>query len=235
MPLFELTPRTALIVAPHADDEVLGAGGLLARLSAVGWKTHVQYAVISGYPSMASGDVSSTKARVAEVEAAVEVLGITGYQALFHGDLHHLKLDAVAQSDLIGFVEAGIERVRPYLVVIPCLGHYHQDHRAVAQACVAALRPSPPGRLPFVPLVWAYGHGAAGWGGTAYEFRPTVFVDISAVIDKKMQAMACYASQLCDAPHLRSLDKIRDFSASWGNYAGVAHAEPFECLRVAAL
>ena len=235
MPLFELTPRRALVVAPHADDEVLGAGGLMARLSAAGWETHVLYATVSGYPSLVSGDVSQTHARVAEVQAALEVLGAAGYEALYLGERNHLRLDAVPQSELIQFFEAGLARVKPFLVVMPCFGHYHQDHRAVAQACVAALRPAPSGRLPFVPVVWAYGHGAAGWGGSPYDFDPTVFVDISAVIEVKMEALRCYASQICEAPHLRSLDKIRSWSASWGNFAGVAHAEPFECIRLAAL
>jgi N-acetylglucosamine malate deacetylase 1 len=233
MPIFELTARRALVLAPHADDEVLGAGGLLARLSALGWETHVLYATISGYPSVALGEVSHTEARVAEVEAALEVLGVTGYEALFVGDDKHLRLDSVPQAELIGAVEAALGRVEPYLVVVPCFGHYHQDHRAVAQACIAALRPAPGARLPFVPAVLAYGHGASGWGGVPYEFRPTVFADISDVIELKMAAMACYASQLCTPPHLRSLEKIRRWSASWGNYAGVAHAEPFECLRLA--
>jgi len=235
MSLFELTPRKALVVAPHADDEVLGAGGLIARLSASGWQIHVLYATISGYPSMVLGDVSRTEARIAEVEAATKVLGVAGYEALFRGEGNHLRLDAVPQAELIQFIEAGLMRVRPFLAVIPCFGHYHQDHRAVAQACVAALRPAPAARLPFVPVVLAYGHGAAGWGGAPFEFRPTVFVDISQVIEIKMKAMACYASQLCDAPHLRSPDKIRRFSESWGNSAGVAHAEPFECTRLAVL
>jgi len=207
----------------------------MARLSAGGCEVHVLLATISGYGSMALGATSETSARVDEVRAALEVVGAAGHEALFLGQEHHLRLDAVPQSDLIGFVERGIARVRPTLLVMPCFGHYHQDHRAMADACVAALRPAPEGRLPYVPMVLAYGHGAAGWGGPRYEFHPSVFVDISDVIDVKLKALACYASQLCDPPHLRSLDKVASWSATWGNYMGVPHAEAFECVRLAAL
>jgi len=238
MPLFDLfglTPRRALVIAPHADDEVLGAGGLIGRASAGGWEIHVLYATISGYLSIVRGDVSQTDTRTAEVEAALKVLGVASYEALFLGETHHLRLDAVPQSDLIQFIEKWVAKLSPSLVVMPCRGHYHQDHRAVADACVAALRPAPDGRLPFVPMVLAYGHAAAGWGGSYYDFNPSVFVDITEVLEIKIQALRCYQSQICDSPHPRSLESVRNLSAAWGNFAGVTYAEPFECLRFAVL
>lgn len=224
--------KRAVVVAPHADDEVLGAGGLMARLADAGWEVHVLFATISGYPSAFRADVSDTGARVTEAEAALKVLGATGHEALFLDEEKHLRLDTVAQSDLIGFVERGLQRVRPSLVVIPCRGHYHQDHRAVSDACVTAMRPAPHGGRPLIPLVLAYGHSAAGWGGRAFEFAPSVFVDVTSVIDRKLEALACYQSQLCDPPHPRSLPALRDHCAMWGAYAGVQYAEPFESLRI---
>ena len=38
-----------LVVAPHADDEVLGAGGLVALAQIRGWRVHVLYATVAGY------------------------------------------------------------------------------------------------------------------------------------------------------------------------------------------
>jgi N-acetylglucosamine malate deacetylase 1 len=233
--VFGSSPRRALIVAPHADDEVLGAGGLICNLSQKGWDIHVLYATVSGYASLARGDFSQTTGRTAEVAAALKVLGVAGYEALFLGETHHLRLDTVPQCELVQFVEKWIAGVRPSLVVLPCRGHYHQDHRAVAEAGIAALRPAPDGRLPFVPMVLAYGHAAAGWGGGSYEFHPALFVDITRVMEAKIQALACYESQICAVPHPRSLDSVRNWAAAWGGYAGVAYAEPFECLRLAVL
>jgi N-acetylglucosamine malate deacetylase 1 len=235
MPIFETTSQRVLVVAPHADDEVLGAGGTIARATNMGWEVHVLYTTISGYPSIARGDVSDTSARTVEVEAALKVLGVAGYEALFLGETHHLHLDAVPQSELIQFVEKWVAKINPSLMIIPCHGHYHQDHRAVAAACVAALRPAGNARLPFVPIVLAYGHAAAGWGGSHYDFHPSIFVDITQTIQIKMEALSFYQSQVCEPPHPRSLDSVRNWSATWGNLAGVNHAEPFECLRLAVL
>jgi N-acetylglucosamine malate deacetylase 1 len=229
--LFGMSPGCALVVAPHADDEVLGAGGIMARLAASGWKVHVLFATVAGYPSMARKDVSSSQARLAEAEAALKTLRAASYEALFH-EANHLRLDAVPQCDLIDFVQKGICGSLS-IAIVPSRSHYHQDHRALADACAAALRPAPNARLPFVPVVLAYSSHAGDWGHRCADFRANVFVDITEFMETKLEALSCYASQMCESPHPRSLEAVRSWSAHWGVYGGVKYAEPFECLRFA--
>ena len=223
--------KRMMVLAPHADDEVLGAGGLMAKASRQGWEVHVQFATISGYASAPRGDVSDTSSREDEVRAAAQVLGVAGYEALYLGEQWHLRLDAVPQQDIISFIERGLRRLRPALVAIPCLGHYHQDHRAMCRAAIAALRPAPDGARPLVPMVLAYNHAHGGWGGEGYSFHPAVFVDITDCIETKLAALECYRSQVCLEPHPRSASMLRSNCAHWGAYAGVAYAEAFECIR----
>lgn len=233
--LFDLDRKEALVVAPHADDEVLAAGGLIARLCGEGWNVRVLYGVVSGFTSLSGAGSSITVDREAECLSALTVLGCTHWDALYRGEEAHLRLDTVPQAELIQGIESHLELQRPSLAVIPSEADHHQDHRAMARACVTALRPAPEGQRPRVPLVLAYGQsGAAGWGGEAYRFDPVAFVDISAVIEKKLEAMACYASQLRDAPHGRSLEGIRARAAVFGALGGCAYAEGFECLRYVA-
>jgi len=225
--------KTAVIIAPHADDETLDAGGVIAVLSAAGWEIHVLFATISGYPSMWRENHSTTPDREQEVQAAMKTLGVDSYKSLYRGEEKHLRLDTVPQTEIIGFLENQITQIRPSIAVIPCRGHYHQDHRALSDACVAAMRPAPDcSNRPFVPLVLAYGHSALGWGGELFAFRPSVFVDISGHIDKKLAALECYQSQVFAPPHPRSIEKVKLYSATWGSHAGVEYAEPFECLRL---
>lgn len=226
-----LSPKVALVVAPHADDEILGAGGFIARASQAGWEVGVLFATVSGYRSAVSGESSTGDERLQEVQAALKMAGAAWFEIFRRHEDHHLRLDQVPQTELIAFIESFLSRCRPSVVIVPCRGHYHQDHRALADACVTALRPAPTGRLPFVPVVLAYGHAAAGWGGQAFGFQPNFFVDISGVVETKLQALACYRSQVFPPPHARSLDAVRHQAASWGAYAGVSHAEPYECLR----
>lgn len=231
MSLFDVKLKRALVIAPHADDEVLGAGGLIARCAAEGWEMHVLFATISGYTSMARQDVSSTDGRIAEAESAMKTLGVSGYDVLFR-ETNHCRLDAVPQGELISFVEKNLCKAVS-LVIVPSRAHSHQDHRALADACAAALRPAPDGHLPFVPVVLGYGSPVGDWSYRFGEFRATVFVDITEFIEAKLKALSCYASQVCKYPHPRSLDSQRSWSAYWGGFAGVNYAEPFECLRFA--
>lgn len=226
--------KVALVMAPHADDEVLGAGGFIAKASAAGWDVDVLFATVTGYSSTQRGDTSSSETRIAEVKKAMDVIGARDFEVFQPKDGPtdcHLRLDTVPQAELISFIERYLKVARPSIAIMPCRGHYHQDHRAMADAAIAALRPAPNASLPFVPVVLAYGHAAAGWGGAAYDFKHNFFIDISDVIDTKMRALACYESQLCESPHPRSLEAVRQNAAFWGAFTGSQYAEPYECIR----
>lgn len=231
MRLSEISPKRAIVFAPHADDEILGAAGFIANARKDGWDVHVYFATVSGFSSAFRGDHSQDESRMSEVERAMKVLDVANYEVLFKGEEKHLKLDTVPQTEIVSWVEKATQKVKPTISVIPCQGHYHQDHRALNDACVAAYRPAPPGLKHFVPIVIAYGHSAAGWGGEVFNFRPNFFADITSVIDLKLESLACYESQLCEYPHPRSLEGVRHNAASWGAYSGSTYAEPYECLR----
>jgi LmbE family N-acetylglucosaminyl deacetylase len=225
--------RVAVVLAPHADDEILGAGGFISKARAAGWEIDLLFATVSGYGSLQRAEHSAYESRLAEVQRAMKVSGARSFVVFNPPDGRappHLKLDCVPQIELITFIEAYLKASRPSIAVIPYRGHYHQDHRAFADAALTALRPAPDNILPFVPVVLAYGHAASGWAATP-EFKPTFFIDITEVMDTKLRALACYESQLCEPPHPRSLEAVRHNAAAWGAYAGTRYAEPYECLR----
>jgi LmbE family N-acetylglucosaminyl deacetylase len=58
-----------------------------------------------------------------------------------------------------------------------------------------------------------------------------VFVDIAAVLDRKIAAMSCYESETRTAPHPRSPESLRAIAGRWGSVVGVAAAEAFELVR----
>ena len=225
--------KVAVVLAPHADDEILGAGGFISKARATGWEIDLLFATVSGYSSLQRDDRSGTESRISEVKRAMGVSGARDF-AVFNqhasGAGPHLRLDCVPQIELITFIETYLKASRPSIAIIPSRAHYHQDHRAFADAAMTALRPAPEHILPFVPVVLAYGHAAAGWG-PAPDFKPNFFVDITEYIDTKIRALACYESQLCDPPHPRSLEAVRQNAAAWGALTGTRYAEPYECLR----
>ena len=62
-------------------------------------------------------------------------------------------------------------------------------------------------------------------------FRPNVFLDISATLETKVQAMVLYESEARPFPHPRSPGALRAIARRWGSVAGVEAAEAFELVR----
>jgi LmbE family N-acetylglucosaminyl deacetylase len=71
------------------------------------------------------------------------------------------------------------------------------------------------------------------WAFQRFEpaFRPNVFVDIGAFLDKKVQGMAIYESESRPFPHPRSAEALRVQARRWGAAVGLAHAEAFDLVR----
>ena len=69
------------------------------------------------------------------------------------------------------------------------------------------------------------------WPDPASAFIPQHFVDVTAALERKLAAMACYTSELRPAPHPRSLAALRSRAAYWGQIIGRAYAEAFVVAR----
>jgi LmbE family N-acetylglucosaminyl deacetylase len=227
--MFDLAQnRHLLVVAPHADDEVLGAGGLILRARREGWEVTVLFMTIAGFRSEASGRESQAEERLAEAEAAGRVLGVSNMIVAAETNGHHLRLDSLPLVDLISPIEAAISDCAPGAVAFPWAGHYHQDHKATAAACLAAMRPTP--RPPGISIALAYGHAGGDWASHE-SFTPTWFVDLEDLLEPKLAAMNCYASQICAFPHGRSDEGLTAWHRHWGTQCGRAYAEPFIVSR----
>lgn len=124
-----------VVVVPHPDDEVLGAGGLIARQRRRGLPVTI-LAVTDGeaaYPGVEPGS-RLRRRRVREQEAAARCLGVGASR------IRRLRLpDGVVSDHERGLADRIAEHcTRAGLVVAPWTGDHHCDHEAVGRAAVAA-------------------------------------------------------------------------------------------------
>ncbi|MFI7087636.1 PIG-L deacetylase family protein [Streptomyces anulatus] len=214
-----LTPGdSVLVVSPHHDDDALGAGGTIARLTADGISVHVLAIYCHTHPGSDPG------VRTAEFDEACNVLGVTSHHtawtdtAAVAGPGTHLR-------ELVHLIEAGphvsLRALRPSALLLPAAGSFHQDHQAVHTAGIAAARPSP--HAPRIVLGYV-GPEDAAWGQHIDARRPLA-VDTSGVWETKAKALTCYGSQLREAPHPRSLATIRALDTAAGSFVGTRMAE----------
>lgn len=230
MPLFEGLGKV-LIVSPHADDEVLGCGGLMKKLSENGAEVHVVYGAVDGFHHYGSDHDPSYGERVAEIEAVTEHLGAS-FEILY-GDKDLIeKLDTVPQRDLVDFLERTINDHRPDLFLFASGTDYDQDHRALFRASVAAARPIAEAFGKYlVPNVMAYESTKIQWSDEPLP-RSAAFCDVSGHLDAKIEALKLYETQFRPNPHIRSPESVAALAEIRGKEIGVRYAEAFSVLRM---
>ena len=223
-----------LVIAPHADDEAYGCAGTMAKVKASGGEVYVIVASVGDLQHYGSGGpVVAGDTRADEVRAALELLGVDGYEILFTDAARHLRLDAVPQRDLIALLERdatyAIDKVRPTALMLPA-SSYNQDHDALFRAGFAACRPQLRRHKPFIDFVLTCDAPQLGWRTS--PFHPDLYVDISEYLGTKLDALACHKSQLRPPPDPGSLANVRRLAELRGAEIGVDAAEAFECLRI---
>jgi len=210
-----------LVIAPHPDDETIGAGGTIACHAALGDEISLCI-VTQGYTPPWPADVVETARR--QVEAARKVLGI---KRVFFLGFPTVRLNTVTTADLTNALQRVVNEVKPGVVYTSSASDVNQDHRIVFEATLVATRPLPGGT---VRRLLSYETGpTARYGRT--PFQPTVFVDIEAFLARKLAAMRCYATELWEPPHPRSLAGLELIAGERGLSVGLKAAECFELVR----
>jgi LmbE family N-acetylglucosaminyl deacetylase len=221
--------KTVLIVAAHADDEVLGCGGTIARHTAKGDVVYVVF-LADGVTSRFSAQTSSQQANLAKREkaakAAHHILGIREAHYLGFPDN---RLDSVPLLDVVQALEAVIEKVRPEVIYTHHHGDLNVDHRIAHEAVLTACRPQPDH---FVREIYAFEVlSSTEWSlPTTEHFMPQMFVEIP--LDKKIEALRAYELEMRAAPHSRSMEHVKALAVHRGMSIGVVAAEAFMIVRI---
>jgi LmbE family N-acetylglucosaminyl deacetylase len=211
-----------LVVAAHPDDEVLGAGGTIAKHVTRGEAVYV--AVLSEGTSMTFPDKPEMIAvKQSHALKAAEVLGV---KDVFFGNFPDQKLDAYPFVQITGFIEELVRKIRPNVVYTHHFSELNRDHRVAYEATSVAVRPfSCPSLERFfcfmVDTVADWGQGVA---------QCNVFSDISATLEAKLQAMQAYETEVRAYPHPRSLEALRHMAYRNGTMVGLPAAEMFQLV-----
>jgi N-acetylglucosamine malate deacetylase 1 len=222
-------PLDYLVVAPHPDDAELGAGGTIALLLSQGARVGV-LDLTDGEPT----PHGNPETRRRETEAATAVLGLT-WRANLGLPNRRLEADLDARARLAG----ALRQLRPRVLFAPYWDDAHPDHVAASELVDAARfwakltksdlpgEPHYPQRVLYYFTIHLRLHA-----------QPSLVLDVSAHLETKMRALACYRSQFIEGrsttpPTL--LDDLRDRARYWGWAIGCAYGEPFVCRELVGL
>ncbi|MFC7203579.1 PIG-L deacetylase family protein [Haloferax namakaokahaiae] len=217
-----MSNRTVLVIGAHPDDEVLGAGGTMAKHAAAGDEVHAL--IVTEGTTQQYDDDSIIEQKRDEARACADTLGI---EAVHFGDLPDMRLDDVPHVDVNAVIESVVTDLEPDIVYTHSPHEVNLDHKAVYDSTLVATRPATG-----VSRVLAYETpSSTGWtGGTTSQFGADVYVDISGFVETKVDAFAAYQSETRVFPHPRSRESLSARATTRGSEAGFAAAEAFSLV-----
>jgi LmbE family N-acetylglucosaminyl deacetylase len=218
--------KNVLVVAAHADDEVLGCGGAIARHVHDG--DNVQVIFMADGVSSRKGEKSDHNIKRNQArDEALRILGVSGYIAL---DLPDNRMDSMPLLDIVQAIEPLVREIQPVRIYTHHQGDLNVDHRITHQAVLTACRPIPGACVREILCFEVMSSTEWAFPGLA-DFIPNAFIDIGGFLQVKMDALASYALEMHQPPHSRSLEHIKILAAHRGMSVGVDAAEAFALAR----
>lgn len=214
----------AVVIAPHPDDETLGCGGTIAKLVNLG--IEVSILIVSGHLPPLYCEESFSKT-LKEAENAFKILGVKNYKFL---KIPATYVHTIPVAELNGKINQFVKEQNPEMILLP-FPDRHIDHRVIFDASVVASRPV---GEKFPKIVLSYETlSETHWNVPSIEpsFNPEFFINIDDFINKKINALKSYKSQILDSPS-RSLDACTALAKFRGSQNGCAYAEAFKVVRI---
>jgi len=218
--------KNVLVIAPHADDESLGCGGVICshidRGDTVHWLLVTEMSRDFGYSE------DRVIKRKQELEEVVSRFGFASVRSL---GLEPARLDVYPMSEIVSKMSSLISSLKPEVVYTPFRNDAHSDHEVVYDAVMAATKVF---RHPYIRRVLAYETISETDFGMKPEdggFRPNVYIDISKYIEKKVNILSLFESEVGIHPFPRSEDSIRALATLRGAQSGVQAAEAFMLIK----
>ena len=225
--------KTILVIAAHPDDEVLGCGGTIARLTSEGSNV---YTLILGEGVTSRDrkrDLAKRENEIAELKKQAENANrILGVKKVYTFDFPDNRFDSVPLLDIIKTIEETKDGLKPDIVFTHHIGDLNIDHQITFKAVMTAFRPI---KDESVKELYSFEiPSSTEWNAPSSltHFMPEYFVDISKTIKLKVRAMKEYKCEIREYPHPRSIESIEIKAKQRGIQVGLEAAEAFEVIRL---
>lgn len=212
-----------LVIAVHPDDETLGCGGTLLRHKDEG--DEIYWLIVT------TNDKKYSPERNAHRDEMVrKATALYGFDGVFEAGLPTTLLDTLDVNTLVEQINKVYNEVKPNIVYMNFIYDVHSDHKSAFEAAYTCTRSF---RKPFIEKIYmieALSETEFAPAISSSSFCPNVYVDITNYIDKKLEIMKLYDTEIMDEPLPRSLSSIKALARLRGSRAGVMYAEAFQLL-----
>lgn len=207
-----------MAIGAHLDDIEIACGGTLAKAIEAGHQVKVLIMSKSGYTNKEGTIQRSDEIAVKEGLNALHTLGIRDIEIL-----DFPTKDIPFHSDVVNAIDLRMAAYNPDVVFTHHPFDTHQAHEGVAKASIAAARRK--------NTVFFY-EPITPSGRSYVSFKPTLYVDISNTLDKKIASLKCHTSEYNKFGAEDWIEGVRCRCGFRGYEIGKKYAEAFEILRL---
>ncbi len=206
-----------LIIAAHPDDECIGMGATIKKLSS---KNKIHLCVVSEGASAQYTEKKMITERRNACKKSAKILGISDYTFLNFPDM---KLDSIPHLEINQELEKIIKKINPKIVYTTPNHDINKDHQKVFESTLVVTRPQSSN----VKHVLSYEFP----GKKLLPYIPDIYEDISKYYEFKIKAFKNYKSEIEKFPHPRSLQSIENMAIMRGIESGLMKAEAFNLVH----
>ena len=215
-----------LIIAPHPDDEILGLGGTISKLSSQGHKVTVL--TVSGHlPPLYKKEVF-----VEHKRQTIEAHKIIGAHKSIFLEIPATFVKDQPVAELNGKIYEVLKNTQPKIVFLP-FPDRHIDHKVIFASSMVVIRPLHDSKC--VELSACYEVlSETHWNAPAIEpvFNPNITVDITDHMETKLSALSCFKGEIMPFPGPRSIEAVEALAKFRGTQAGFAYGESLQLIRM---
>ncbi len=221
-----------LVIAAHPDDDILGCGGTLSKMSESGCDIRVVFIAEGTTCRFQPGHpVKEINSEISKREKyARDALSILGIENVCFHNLPCGKLDQFPVLEINKIIEKEIKLFCPDTILSHSSVDANSDHRRINESIIMATRP---GALNFVERVLCFEVLSSTEWKFSNSFLPNYFVQLRKKdVEKKIESMKQYKSEMGDFPFPRSEEGMLAMLKVRGMQSGSEYAEAFEILRI---
>tara|TARA_B100001027_G_C16236493_1_gene317255 strand:- start:252 stop:926 length:675 start_codon:yes stop_codon:yes gene_type:complete len=220
--------KKIFILAPHADDEILGCGGSISKFNKLGY--HINVLILTNANLGAPEIYSSKEINLIRKESKI-ANDFIGTKKLYFENLPALNLRNYPIYKISNIISKYIKNIDPEIIFLPSTKDIHEDHKIIFHAAKIAIRPNKRNNLKKILSYEVLSE--TEWNENEQSFNPNYFVKLRSLdIKNKIKAFQKYKSQVKKFPHPRSKEAILSLSRVRGSQVFMDYAEAFKVEKI---
>jgi len=223
--------KRILIVAAHPDDEFLGCGGTILKLSKNNCEIKVLF-VSEGVSARFDKNTAELKSQIVQREEMARSVALEAkFTIIDFLRKPNLRMQNISMLDLVKKINNLINEFQPNVVYTHHPGDLNSDHRICYEAVITACRPF---STSFIESIFTFEvPSSTDWAPPIgfQKFQPNYFVNIESEIEEKIKILDLYNFEMRSFPHPRSKEMINSLARVRGASVGFSSAEAFTLIR----